>query len=186
MRRSVTAGLVLGLGLLLGCGRSKAEPAPVVPAQGQAGHEAEVEVASAEPGPVANEAAAEWIEAPTLVGLRAAAEKAADHPIAVELSAAWCLPCKELATKTLADDAVTERLAGTTKITVDVTDGTDAQVDIQTRLSAQTLPHLVIYRSGKELTAVLADEPEAKDPAVRVQTFVTAAELLGKLDAAGL
>lgn len=186
MRQSITAGLVLGLGLLFGCDRSKAEPAPVVPAQGQAGQTAEVEAAKAEPEPAANEAGAEWVEAPTLVALRAAADEAGDQPIAVELSAAWCLPCKQLAEETLADGAVVERLAGTAKVTVDVSDGTDAQVDIQERLAAQTLPHLLIYRSGKELAAVLADEPEASEPAVRVQTFVTPAELLGKLDATGL
>ena len=186
MRKSITAGLVLGLGLLFGCDRGKAEPAPVAPAQGQAGQTAEVQAPEAEPERVANEPAADWVAAPSLEALRAAAEGAGDQPIAIELAAAWCLPCKELATKTLADGAVVKRLAGTAKIEVDVTDGTDAQVDIQERLGAQTLPHLVIYRSGTELAGVLADEPEAIEPAVRVQTFVTAAELLAKLDAAGL
>lgn len=183
MRQGITGGLVLGLGLLLGCDRSRAAPISVVPAQGQA---AEVEAPKAEPEPVANEAAVEWIEAPTLTALRAAAEQAGDQPIAIELFAAWCLPCYQLAQETLADGAVVKRLAGTAKIKVDVSEGTDAQVDIQERLRAQTLPHLVIYRSGTELAGALADEPGAIEPALRVQTFVTAADLLDELDAAGL
>ncbi|MBL4686813.1 MAG: thioredoxin family protein [Nannocystaceae bacterium] len=107
--------------------------------------------------------------------------------VMVDFAASWCLPCKEMDLLTFGDERVAPRLGRDFYlIKVDVTEGSDEQTTMQEAFGAQSLPSVVIYRAGADLSAHASKPGRGEtmpEPAVRFRTFVNADEFLGKIDA---
>lgn len=101
-----------------------------------------------------------------------AAARKQGKPIVINFWAAWCVPCKMLNEKTLADRMVQGRIgANYIALDLDVTMNSDADEVLQAKYDAKTLPAiLLVTADGEELG--------------RVTKFVKASVLVELLDAA--
>jgi len=138
------------------------------------------------PTPTPTPASVAWTKVHDVAGLQAALDRArADRKaILLDVSATWCLPCKELHAQ-LATPAVATQLAERfAAIEIDVTDGTDEQTRIQALLASETLPHLLVYPSDLDVAgafrAALAGTP-MPPPVARVNVYVDADAVLAKI-----
>lgn len=134
---------------------------------------------------------ADWHKVKDARSLEAAliAGDASGQLVLVDFAATWCLPCKEMDLSTFGDEAVNPRLSKEFYlIKVDVSAGDDDQSAIQASFGAESLPSVLIYRAGSDLSAH-ADKPgkgeRMPEPAIRFRAFVDAEEFLAKLDALG-
>lgn len=107
--------------------------------------------------------------------------------VMVDFAASWCVPCKEMDLLTFGDEVVNPRLGKDFYlIKVDVTEGSDEQTLMQKAFDAESLPSVIIYKAGTDLSSHAAklDSGDAMpEPAIRFRTFVKAEEFLGKVDA---
>lgn len=103
----------------------------------------------------------------------------------IDVEAQWCVPCLELKKGPLADADVVQRLRQDyVAIRLDVSEGSDAQIALQARLDAQTLPNVMIWSTGTLSGDVLRTEDALPKPAATFKQFVDAAAILGALAAA--
>ena len=78
---------------------------------------------------------------------------AGPRPVALDFSAAWCLPCKELDQKTFSRPEVAARLAGFALFKVDLTTSDPATDALRTRFEVAGVPTIVFFRGGREVEA---------------------------------
>lgn len=135
-----------------------------------------------EPSGATHAEATRWTVVTDRAGLDAALAKAGTQALLLDVNAKWCVPCVALAQETLGDARVVAALADHSWILLDVSDGTDPQLELQTFLAAETLPHVRRYDDASVLLAALRNNAaRAPKPALELRMFVTADELLGAL-----
>jgi thiol:disulfide interchange protein len=123
-----------------------------------------------------------WTVVTGRAGLDTALAKAGTRGLVLDVKATWCVPCRALEQETFGDKRVVAALADHAWIALDVSDGTDPQLALQTFLGAETLPHVLRYDDASMLLAALQNgAARAPKPALEVRMFVTADELLGAL-----
>ncbi len=125
-----------------------------------------------------------WTEVHDLKDLTAAVEaaEADDRPVLIDFAAAWCLPCKEMELGTFHAPPVEKELASRfALIKIDVTDPTDEQEAMKAAFDSGTLPSVLVYPAGAELSAAVPKIPEGKTmpaPASHFRTMVGPEEFL--------
>lgn len=139
-------------------------------------------LAACRPTPGPAEPASRWTTVVDRAGLDGALQAAAGKPVLLDLTASWCLPCADLKANTFTDPRVVAALADHAWIAVDVSDGTDEQVALQTFFVAPTLPRVLRYADGGPLLAAMRDGTRsAPRAALEITSFVDADELLSAL-----
>jgi thiol:disulfide interchange protein len=138
---------------------------------------------STEPNePKATAAQSPWTRVADRAGLESALEAAGTRALLFDVNAKWCVPCVALERETFGDKRVAAALADHVWISLDVSDGTDPQLELQTFLRAETLPHIKRYDDTSVLLAALrGGEKTAPSAALELRMFVTADELLDAL-----
>ncbi|MEM6995947.1 MAG: thioredoxin family protein, partial [Myxococcota bacterium] len=134
---------------------------------------------------VGADAGVPWVDASDGPGLLAALRTAEDEGrgVFVDVGATWCVPCRELAEGPLKDPAVVSRLAKHfVAIRLDVTDGAPEQVALQSRLSSETLPDLLVWPVGSGVAKAFAGRGPLPPPSHHVRTFVEADVIVDALD----
>jgi thiol-disulfide isomerase/thioredoxin len=129
-----------------------------------------------------------WTEVGAASELREVAAAAAEQhrALLLDVRAQWCLPCKELEEKTLADAEVAGLLGrsfATAKF--DVTDPDESIERLQKSLGVTTLPALLIWKDPSKLALALEGGAKADEaglaPDVEIRVFLEPPELLPKL-----
>lgn len=139
-------------------------------------------LAACRPTPGPAEPASRWTTVVDRAGLDGALQAAAGKPVLLDVTASWCLPCADLKANTFTDPRVVAALADHAWIAVDVSDGTDEQVALQTFLVAPTLPRVLRYADGDALLAAMRDGSKvAPRAALEITSFVDADEMLSAL-----
>ena len=72
------------------------------------------------------------------------AVQGADRPVLVELTAAWCPPCRQL--EPILDELAAERADDLVVASLD----TDANLEVPRRLGVMSLPTMVLFVDGEE------------------------------------
>ncbi len=122
-----------------------------------------------------------WRVLQTLDDLAEVAAKAgAEQGVVIDVAAQWCMPCKELERVAFADPAAAAELAVFERVKIDVTEPGPANETIIERLGAQSLPNVLVFRSGAALAEQLA-APKPVQPDARVTSSVSGAELAATL-----
>jgi len=123
-----------------------------------------------------------WTVVTDRAGLDAALARVGTRSLLLDVNASWCMPCVALERETFADARVVAALADHSWIALDVSEGTDPQLALQTFLGAETLPHIRRYDDASVLLAALRSGAKtAPKSALELHMFVTADELLGAL-----
>ncbi len=130
----------------------------------------------------------EWDEVATMDELTASIEEAeqSGKPVLIDFAAGWCLPCKEMELQTFHHEEVEPRLARDFHlIKIDVTDPTDEQEAMKSAFASGTLPSVLLYGGGNELSSsfptLRAGEPMPPADA-HFKTFVEADEFLSAIE----
>lgn len=125
-----------------------------------------------------------WTTVTTLEALAAEldAAHAQERPLVIDFAAKWCLPCKEIEAHVFHHPEVEDRLRGFHLIKVDVSEGTDEQTQIQQAFASLTLPSVLLYPRGADLSQHRATlqaggdmpPPQHRFDGVGVETFLSA------------
>lgn len=135
-----------------------------------------------EPADGADRSGPPWTVVRDRAGLTAALEATRGRPLLLDVTASWCEPCVQLAAETFADRRVATALADHRWIALDVSDGNDAQLELQAFLGAAFLPHVLRYDDGAVLLEALrAGARSAPPAALELGTFLDADALLAAL-----
>ncbi len=107
----------------------------------------------------------------------AAAAHEANKGLMLDVRASWCMPCRDLETKTFAEPSVATVLARDWVLArLDVTETTPAAESLQRRLGATALPWVVLW-SLRPDDAESFSHGQLPEAGYVVKTFVTAEEL---------
>jgi thiol:disulfide interchange protein len=153
----------------------------VLPALGAA---AKALPAEAPPAPSASRASssaplAGWTPVSTLEELRR--NLGGDRSVVVLFRAAWLIPGLELERKVLSQPAVRARLAGYTRLFVDVSDEDSPAQKVLESFGTPTLPALFVYPRSGPLRDYLAGKARRPEAALSLDHLVSEPELLARL-----
>lgn len=95
---------------------------------------------------------------------------AAGQPVVLDFYADWCLPCKELDTRTFSERRVAARLGRMALFKADLTRASEATDALRARFAVAGVPTIVFYRGGQEVAGT------------RLTGFESAAAFLERLD----
>lgn len=83
--------------------------------------------------------------------------KSEGKPLLIDFGAEWCLPCKQMETKTFANEDIQRELSRFVLLRVDCTDSTPENEKLQEKYQSQTLPSVLIYDRTGQRTAWLRE-----------------------------
>lgn len=154
----------IGFSLLVACGGTAPAPSP----------EPESEVTELRWREVTSDAALSKL---------AAEAHANELALMLDVRADWCVPCRELESKTFRDPAVVALLGrGFVLARLDVTDPSPEAEALQMRVGGAAMPWVIFWPMTSSEAKAFADG-EVPPPAKTVSTFVSAQELLPLLSA---
>lgn len=81
------------------------------------------------------------------------------RPVIIDFYADWCVPCKELDTKTFADPRVAKRLADYDRFKVNMTRSTEENSKLAGQYSVRGVPTVILYRDRREVHRITGFEP---------------------------
>ncbi|MGH1344821.1 MAG: thioredoxin family protein [Nannocystales bacterium] len=115
----------------------------------------------------------------------AAEAQATDRALMLDVRADWCVPCRDLESKTFTDPEVAALLGRRFVLArLDVTDPKPEAEALQLRVGGTAMPWVLFWPMTAEQAGTFA-KGEVPPPAKTVSTFVSAQELLPSLEGFG-
>jgi hypothetical protein len=129
----------------------------------------------------------EWATVRSIPELLGLLEQDRNNAVVLNVRAASAVPCIALERKVFSAEEVRQRLAGFTKIAVDVSEGDRDAKALMRRLKVKTLPAVLVYRRALPLVKFLRD-PQGKIrpwPSVLIESSVDVEGFLERMGRVG-